>query len=59
VDLNDFTKNNVCNFSSDIQDGICQIVMAKHRFFKVGISVVKIPVIFVWVILPVLLRFFC
>jgi hypothetical protein len=22
VDLNDFTKNNVCNFSSDIQDGI-------------------------------------
>jgi hypothetical protein len=22
---------------SDVQDEICQIVMAKHRFFKVGI----------------------
>jgi hypothetical protein len=30
-------QNSKPNFYSDIQDEICQIVMAKHRFFKVGI----------------------
>jgi hypothetical protein len=34
--------------NSAIQDEICQIVMAKHRFFKVGINWNKLYVIWGW-----------